>query len=1154
MSSTRLTNREVVSSTSEHLQELNQMTSKGVIYVEEDTGRMVLGDGVRNYNDIPSNILSASDANFLSHWRYDENTRKLVADRAVETTLNSLYLGEQHKMSSGAENIFFTNLGNDTNFYPMWGGLKDQSITANQDHTGFIPPSGRVYTDMFSLPLGGSPDPLTSVGYSGPNYFGVSIAGLGITTTAAETIPETVRLEYRLSVNGKQVYMQVLPRNAPRSSAGEVIYPGDVIEWFFDHPVEIHAGTTIYAEIRCVREADDVDLGIFQVRQGDTVDPNTGLYRYQAIVHNRLFTDKDLELISPYIKYTAMDFGLDDTGSSILFRDLSLATGEELLIPHPINSVEAVASGTNIQIKVKGGAKILIEALPVTGASINGSLVNAVLNQAVVQLNDLFTSTEAFTADTSNPVTTFALSGDNLTLGLEDGTSYTVDVTTLGVDENNFVASGALSGSDLVLTMTDSTTVTIDASNMINGSTLPAQSAGWYVSSTDALVTSNKVNNTIRNIQPFYNGTLLDKGTEFLFNNEDVYGFSFGVYDPQGANPTNGTDGQDGTNWLTMFRFNNISGVKTWSASDSQSIDLASDHTMADSTGPMLLRYTSDNYLKLIELAPNGDETLIATSTTQQVGDSLSISWVGYSAGSVFPTFIKRSENWTIVHDFDNSENGIYNNIEAHTVIRSNIQLAQGEKYMINLTADGRNNYFGTDYVLASTGNATAEADLDNRFTYGISEQLTSASDWTLNTSAAHYDATIGTGGWRANGNGNPVGMVSMRYQNNNVLELWSEEQQELIMTCNAAMDGNPIHLYYGVREGTVYSHLPTVTKQTIGQGIQPITTYAPNVPDQVFYIEENGTLNAQLIAMDYIVNQWVEIDAPNWITMNQNTGVLSGTAPAFTNSSADAIVINCKAANAVGGATNFTATVNVYQATYTNSNSIRFDAGHNSYFSGNSANVSVLQRTGNPAIGSTSDAWTISMWVKRGDNTGNPYFAYGSSNGTDGYIEIRETADDRLRVRYGTSSNYLQTSSANNTLTNGWNHIVVVYTGGPTGNYEFGNLKTYINGALMTLTHSSGSSSGFSGNIGTGFMYVGRFSNTYLDNGHVDQLVIWGSDKSADISSLYNSGTPQNLDWSNPAHYYEFGDSIVTATDRDGNANLSGFNLNTNDMVTDTP
>jgi len=55
--------------------------------------------------------VTVEQSEVLKHLRYDAPSRKLISDRAIETTLNSLYLGEQHKMSSGAENIFFTNLG-----------------------------------------------------------------------------------------------------------------------------------------------------------------------------------------------------------------------------------------------------------------------------------------------------------------------------------------------------------------------------------------------------------------------------------------------------------------------------------------------------------------------------------------------------------------------------------------------------------------------------------------------------------------------------------------------------------------------------------------------------------------------------------------------------------------------------------------------------------------------------------------------------------------------------------------------------------------------------------------------------------------------------------------------------------------------------------
>ena len=180
-----------------------------------------------------------------------------------------------------------------------------------------------------------------------------------------------------------------------------------------------------------------------------------------------------------------MDFGLDATGSTIILRDLSLSS-DNVLVPHAVNTLEAIANGTEIQIKVKGGAKIIVESLPVGAVSIDGSFVNSVLNQAVVQLNAIFTNTSGFISPDTF-VNSFTLSGNDLTLGLNDGVSYTVDVTTLGVDENNFVASGSLSGSDLTLTMTDASTVIVD----VTGLSLDEDTtvASGVVSGTDIVLT-----------------------------------------------------------------------------------------------------------------------------------------------------------------------------------------------------------------------------------------------------------------------------------------------------------------------------------------------------------------------------------------------------------------------------------------------------------------------------------------------------------------------------------------------------------------------------------------------------------------------------------------------------------------------------------------
>ena len=48
----RLTARETVGSTKAHFESLNQRSSTGILYVEEDTGVIRVGDGVSNYRDL----------------------------------------------------------------------------------------------------------------------------------------------------------------------------------------------------------------------------------------------------------------------------------------------------------------------------------------------------------------------------------------------------------------------------------------------------------------------------------------------------------------------------------------------------------------------------------------------------------------------------------------------------------------------------------------------------------------------------------------------------------------------------------------------------------------------------------------------------------------------------------------------------------------------------------------------------------------------------------------------------------------------------------------------------------------------------------------------------------------------------------------------
>lgn len=1193
-----------------------------------DSGRSKENDST---DYVSGRTITDKEIETLSHFEYDPTQDQLIGDRAIETTLNSLFLGEQHKMSSGAENIFFTNLGNDTNFYPMWGGLKDQSITANQGSDGYIAPSGRVYTDMFSSPLGGSPDPLTSIGYTGGNYFGVSIAGLGITTTLAESVAVGISLEYRLSVNNVQVYKQILPTTSER-------FAGDLLEWFFDHPVEIHAGTTIFAEIRKVDRDNDIDLGVLQVRAGDD-----GTGRYQAIVHNRLFEDKDLELISPYLKYKSMDFGLDSTGSTILLRDLSLGS-ESLLVPHAVNTLEAIANGTEIQIKIKGGAKIIVESLPVNAVSINGSFVNSVLNQAVVQLNAIFTNTAGFASDDTF-VNSFTLSGNNLTLGLNDGVSYTVDVTTLGVDENNFVSSGSLSGSDLTLTMADASTVTvdvtglsldedttvssgvvsgtdivltmsdgstvtvdastlggssssgnpvvsgsvvgtdlvlvlddatqitIDATNMINGSSGLATNSSWFISygtnANDPVGTSTN-DSTINQQLPFYFGEALEQGSEFKWNFQSNGGSNLvlGIWD--GAEVATAYNGGTFTasNWSTMFMY--ASGFTAGSNSTLLTTNSGSKYVVSNGDA-MGIRFGNDGHLTLIDYSGT-NEVAVAKTTIALSVTSFNIQMHTWANG-VLPNGIINNVDyiWDIVHDYNNTEAGIINGILDHTVLKSAISIEKGEKLMFMLDEVGQGDYFGTNYTAASSGVVTAEEQLDNEFKYETNEALSfefgGASDWDVNTNATYYfDNGAGVVGYRKGGANTIQGMFSMRFNDSGKLTIYSEDNNEKIAT--AKMDpviGSSVHLYFGVRANRAYYSIPVISKQSINGGSQPEVDFAPTVANQTATVTEGDILNFQIVSSDNIVNQFAEVDAPSWMTLNQDSGILSGTAPAFLGTAADTIVVNCKAGNAIGGTVDFTVTVTVAEIAYTNNKSINFN-GSSSFFQGNPVNMNAMER----ATNGDGSAWTLSMWVKPSSNTSNQtLFVYGAGDDYNGgAITLKQSGGTSLVLNYGTVYDSIILVAANSFISGTWQHVMITFDGGTTGSVAadsssyYSRFNIYIDGVLKTpigVATGGGYDGAISGaNPSDNIFRVGRASNVHNNyyDGTMNQIAIWDTDQSANIADIYNSGSTQNLSdlTTAPTHYYEIETSVTTITDIEGNADLTGYNFVSSNLVTNTP
>ena len=860
------------------------------------------------------------------------------------------------------------------------------------------------------------------------------------------------------------------------------------------------------------------------------------------------------------------DFSVDNTGTVTVREG---PTGSRIN-PYRVNELIAVAHGTHIDVRLKDSGKTQF-VVPVAGCSIDGTLVNSVLNQALVQLNTLLTNSVGF-ASGGNPVTAFALSGTDLTITLQDGTSYTADVTTLGVDENNFVASGAINGSDLDLTMEDASVVTVDMSNMINGSTLSATNDRWYISygtNADTEVGVTTMTAAVRDQGPYYFGQDLAQGSEFKFNINTGNQLRLGIWDgPEVATAYNASPAMtDATNWNTVFSYANGSGKFTDSSNTDVTTYHASGYTVA-SNAPMVIRFGADGHLTLLDVT-GGTETVVAKTVLALAVTEFKMQFGGF-ANSHFPSAIISTEDWTIVHDFDSSEAGIVNGIEDHTVIRSNISIEIGEKIMFMLDEVGQHDYFGTGYSAASSGVATAEEQLDNQFQYGNNEAIVmtigGASDWDANTNAAGYFFGASLDQYRVGGAGTIQGMFSLRFNNDGKLTIYDEDSGVKVAT--AKMDptpGSSVFLYMGVRGNRAYYSIPVISKQSLAAPSQPVSDYAPVVADQTVTVTEADALNFQIVATDYIATTWVETDAPAWMAMNQSTGVLSGTAPAFAGTAADTIVVNCKAGNSVGGVVSFTVTVTVASYASSNTKSLQFDRA-TQWLQGNPVNMNAMER----ATNGDGAAWSVSMWVKPDSDT-NPQnlMVYGAGDDYNGgAITLKRSGGNSLVVVYGTVYDNIVTVVGNGFVANTWGHILVTFDGGTTGNVPadsslyFSRFKVWVNGVSQT-TFGVATNNGYTGaisgaNPSDNIYRLGRSSNVHnLYAGQIlNQVGIWDSDQSANVATIYNSGATQDLGQlaAPPAHYYEFEASTTTIADLSGSAPLTGYNFSAADLVTDAP
>ncbi len=219
----------------------------------------------------------------LDHLSFNETTDRLETDRSFETPLNSLFLKRQHKISSGGENVYFTTESSGIDFFPLWGGIKDQTILANQDVSGLIKPFMRLHGDNLlpleplGLPLGsGSVDWIAAI------IVPVSASAFALEFIIEENIAPEDSLEYRVFLGTDNTGIEIFTQ----LQTGVTHVPGDRVVFEFDHPVDRIQGQQLFGEMSKLLGDRDGPRTVVQARPSVAV-PTAPYVKFLT----RTFTD-----------------------------------------------------------------------------------------------------------------------------------------------------------------------------------------------------------------------------------------------------------------------------------------------------------------------------------------------------------------------------------------------------------------------------------------------------------------------------------------------------------------------------------------------------------------------------------------------------------------------------------------------------------------------------------------------------------------------------------------------------------------------------------------------------------------------------------------------------------------------------------------------
>jgi hypothetical protein len=200
------------------------------------------------------------------------------------------------------------------------------------------------------------------------------------------------------------------------------------------------------------------------------------------------------------------------------------------------------------------------------------------------------------------------------------------------------------------------------------------------------------------------------------------------------------------------------------------------------------------------------------------------------------------------------------------------------------------------------------------------------------------------------------------------------------------------------------------------------------------------------------------------------------------------------------------------------------------------------------------TSAFSISAWVKRGgtgvnDTVVSKMESSGNYRGYLVFISSTNIVKFVLRHQNNVSARLIIDSTTTITDTN-WHHISVTYD----GSSSVSGVKIYIDGVSDTVT-TAGTLSATTLNSSP-FNIGARNSNSLFATATIDETAIFNSELSAsDVTSIYNSGVPNDISSLNPLSWWRCGDGDTSPTLTDnGSGGNNGTMTNFTTFSTDVP